>query len=109
MEQNPHGDPGFNPEHNARVIAEVDAWNDQMNRKRDRDFKEAAAERTNAITQYFKNVSQGRAVNGVEQYFGKRYLAYLRGEEVVRQLRANPALVEKLKNKMAGQGPLQPL
>ena len=109
MEQNPYGDPGFDPEHNRRVIAEVDAWNDQMDRSRDRTYKANLAERTSGVAQYLKNVSQGKWVSTVEQYFGRRHLAYLRGEEIVKQLKANPALVEKLKNKMANQGQLMPL
>ncbi len=109
MEQNPYGDPGFSEEHNARVIAEVGAWNDQMDRTRDREFKGKLAERTSAVAQYLNNVSQGRGVSTVEQYFGRRHLAYLRGEEIVKQLKANPAIVEKLKNRMADKGQLMPL
>jgi len=109
LEQQPHGDPGFDPEHNARVIAEVDAWNDQMDRSRDRTYKANLAERTSSVAQYLKNVSQGKGVSTVEQYFGRRHLAYLRGEEIVKQLKANPALVEKLKNRMANKGQLMPL
>lgn len=109
MEQNPYGDPGFDPEHNRRVIAEVDAWNDEMDRQRERDHKSKLAERTTAVAQYFKNVSQGKGVPTVEQYFGRKYLAYLRGEEIVRQLKANPIIVERLKNRMSGRGQLLPL
>jgi len=109
LEQKPYGDPGFSPEHNARVIAEVDAWNDKQDRQRERDYKFKLSERTGAVAQYLKNVSQGKGVSTVEQYFGRRHLAYLRGEEIVKQLKANPALVEKLKNKMANQGQLMPL
>ena len=109
MEQNPYGDVNFDPKHNARVIAEVDAWNDEQDRRREREHKNNLSERTSAVAQYLQNVSQGKGVSTVEQYFGRRHLAYLRGEEIVKQLKANPALVEKLKNKMANQGQLMPL
>ena len=109
MEQKPHGDENFSPEHNARVIAEVDAWNDEQDRKREREHKFNLSERTNAVAQYLKNVTQGKGVTTPEQYFGRRYLAYLRGEEIVKQLKANPALVEKLKNKMSQVGQSSPL
>lgn len=109
MEQKPYGDPDFSEEHNKRVIAEVDAWNDEMDRKREREFKEKTQERTSAVAQYFKNIAQGKGVTSVEQYFGRRYLAYLRGEEVMHQLKANPELIEKLKQKMEKRGQLQPL
>jgi len=109
MEQKPYGDPGFSKEHNERVIAEVDVWNDAMDRKREREFKGKIQERTNAAANYLKNITQGKGVTSVEQYFGRRHLAYLQGEEVMRQLKANPALVEKLKQKMEKRGKLQPL
>ena len=109
LEQKPYGDENFDPEHNKRVIEEVDAWNDEMDRKRKREFKEKTQERVSAIAHYFTNVTQGKGVSGVDKYFGKRYLAYLRGEEIVRQLKSNPQLVEKLKQKMSKQGQLQPL
>lgn len=109
MEQNPYGDPDFSEEHNRKVIAEVDEWNDMMDRQRERDHKEKLSERTEAMAQYLKNVSDGKGVTSVEGYFGKRYLAYLRGEEIVKQLKANPALVEKLKNRMVNKGKLSPL
>ena len=109
MEQKPHGDPGFSAEHNFQVIAEVDAWNDAMDRKRERVHKQAIEERATAAAQYLRNIAQGQGVTGIDKYFGRRYAAYLRGEEVVRQLKANPILVEKLKNKMSSQGQLQPL
>ncbi len=109
MEQNPYGDAGFSEEHNRRVIAEVDTWNEQMDRERERKHKEALSERNTAIAAYFKNVTQGKGVTDVEKYFGRRHLAYLRGEEIVKQLKANPELVEKLKNKMSKKGKLSPL
>ena len=109
LEQKPYGDDDFDPEHNKRVIDEVDEWNDAMDRRRDKEFKEKTQERVNAVAQYLGNISQGKGVHGVDKYFGKRYLAYLRGEEIVRQLKENPALVEKLKQTMEKRGQLQPL
>lgn len=103
MEQNPYGDADFSAEHNKRVIDEVDEWNDKHERDIEREFKERTSERTSAVAQYLKNVTQGGGVTDVGTYFGKRYLAYLRGEEVVRKLKSNPALVEKLKKLHGGK------
>jgi len=108
MEQLPYGDPDFSEEHNKRVIAEVDAWNDEQDRKRSRDFSEKTLERTSAVAQYLKSVSEG-AESSTDKYFGKRYLAYLRGQEIVKKLKENPALIEKMKNKWKGKGVLSPL
>lgn len=109
MEQNPYGDADFDPEHNKRIIAEVDAWNDQMEERKEREFKEKIQERTNAVAQYLQNITKGQGINNIQKYFGKRYLAYLRGEEIVRQLKSNPELVEKIKQKMEKKGTLQSL
>lgn len=107
MEQNPYGDPDFSEEHNKRVIAEVDEWNDRHEREIDREFKEKTAERTSAVTQYLNQIKQGKGITDTEKYFGKRYLAYLRGEAVVRKLKENPALVRKMLAKHKGK--LKPL
>ena len=109
MEQMPYGDLGFSEEHNRKVVAEVDAWNDEMDRMRSREYKEKVRERTDAVGSYFRNITQGKGVHGVDEYFGRRYLAYLRGEEIVKQLKSNPALIERLKNRMSQKGTLQPL
>ena len=109
MEQMPYGDPDFDPEHNRRVIEEVNRENDEMEKKRDREFSEQTKERTTAAAQYLRNVAQGKSVTAIDKYFGKRYLAYLRGKEIVNQLKMNPALVEKMKNKTKNKGRLQPL
>lgn len=109
LEQKPYGDPDFSEEHNRRVIAEVDAFNDRMEKEKEKEFKEKTRERVNAVTSYLKNLSSGKGIREIDKYFGKRYLAYLRGEEIVRQLKQNPALLEKIKEKMEKQGKLEPL
>lgn len=109
MEQKPHGDPDFDPEHNKRVIAEVNAANDELDKKKDRDHSSDVRERSNAAVSYLQNVSQGKGVTDVDKYFGKRYLAHLRGEEIVKKLKMNPAILKKMRNKMAKKGVLQPL
>lgn len=109
MEQAPYGDPDFSEEHNRRVIAEVDEWNDRMDRVREKTHKESVRERSSAVSRYLHQLSQGRGVSGVDKYFGKRYLAYLRGQEILSKLKANPAVVERLKRKWSKKGSLQPL
>ena len=78
MEQKPYGDPDFDPEHNKRVIQEVDEHNDRMDRKRVKDYKEKTKIRTDAVAQYLKNVSQGKGITGIDKYFGKRHLTRLK-------------------------------
>ena len=109
MEQNPYGDPDFSEEHNKQVIADVDSWNDMLMKRKDREFKEKIQERVGAVGQYLQNITQGSGVTEIERYFGRRYLAYLRGQQIVKQLQENPALLAKIRAKMEKQGKLQPL
>ena len=109
MEQNPYGDPGFSEEYNKRIIAEVDTWNDMLEKRKDQEFKEKTQERTGAVAQYLQNITQGSGVTEIERYFGRRYLAYLRGQQIVRKLQENPALLAKIRDRMEKRGKLQPL
>ena len=109
MEQKPYGDADFDPEHNKKVIKETNDWNDMMDRKRERDHKQALKERTEASAQYLKNIADGKGVSSIDQYFGKRYLSYLRGMEIVNKLKSNPELVKKMKEKWEKKGTLKPL
>lgn len=109
LEQKPQGDKDFSKEHNERVIKEVDEWNNKMDRKREQNHKEGIRERTSAVTQYLRQLQDGKGVISVNKYFGKRYLAYLRGQEIVKKLKENPKLIENLKAKYANKGYLKPL
>ena len=103
MEQNPYGDKDFSEEHNSRIIEEVDAHNDKLLRQKDREHKQKNKERAEAIAIYLKNLTLGRGITKIDKYFGKKHLAYLRGQEIVNQLKANPETVVKLKERMRGR------
>src|SRR3990167_10632227 len=109
MEAKPFGDPDFSPEHNARVIASVDQWNDEMDKQRDREYKTKTEERSHAAAMYLQNLSQGHVVTKIDQYFGKRELGRLRAQEIVGKLQANPALMQKLKRKLETKGKVMSL
>ena len=103
MEQNPYGDPNFNPDHNKAVIASTIEKGKRYWRIKKKEYEEKTKERAVAVTAYLKNITQGGGVTNITNYFGKREMARLRGEEIVSQLKANPELVEKLKNLHKGQ------
>ena len=105
MEVNPYGDAGFNPEHNKRVIKDTIKKQDAKYRKQKRDFSEKTRERTQAAGMFLQNLTQGEGLNA-QEYFGRRELARLRGEEVLERLSANPVLIEKLKKRLGGGQPL---
>ena|SRR3990167_2033837 len=109
MEQNPHGDAGFDPEHNKRVIAETIKRGKLWYQKQGREYEQKTKERTEAVAAYLKNITQGNGVNDINKYFGRREIARLRANEVVNQLKANPELVQKLKDRYKDKGKLMSL
>jgi hypothetical protein len=76
-------DPNFDPEHNQRVIEQTIRDNDKLVKSRIGVFDEKAKERTNAVATYLRSISQGGKSTDREKFFGKKYLAYLRGQEVM--------------------------
>jgi hypothetical protein len=79
-------DPEFSYEHNMRVIAESIEKNKKNRARKEREASEGARERSEATARYLKSLEQGKA-SSVESYFGKKQLAYLRGVEIVEQLK----------------------
>ena len=102
MEQNPHGDKDFDPEHNKRVIKETIKKTDEMIRRKGREHDDAYRERAHAGAKYLKAVSEGTKTTDINKYFGNRYLAYLRGMEVMNKLKANATMLTKAKLKTKG-------
>lgn len=86
MSQNPEGDPGFSAEHNLRVMAETKRKNQEIRRKRIREHEENVRERASAAATFIKSVEKGGKTTNVQDYFGKKQLAYLRGEEILKEL-----------------------
>lgn len=80
------GDENFNPERNKAVIAET-IRKSLENRKR--ILKEEAdkmGERIDAVTTYiYSRAAEGNS--SIEKYFGKRYLAHLRGMKIANTLK----------------------
>ena len=87
-------DPDFSPEHNQAVIEKTIKDNEKLVKARNKGFDEKAKERTNAVAIYLRSLNQGGKATNHEKFFGKKYLAYLRGKEIM----------EKIKGQMAIQG-----
>lgn len=79
-------DPNFDPEHNRKVIANTIKKNEILVRKKKRDYKEKIKERAEAMATYIESLKQGGKESDVTKYFGRRYLAKLRGEEIMDKL-----------------------
>ena len=80
-------DPNFDPAHNKRVIEESIKKHEANRQAKERENTEGIKERAEAMARYVKSLQQGKATSDVEKYFGKRHLAYLRGEEVMARIK----------------------
>ena len=78
---------GFSPEHNRAVIKKTIEWTEKMETKKDRDYQDSLRERTSAFAQYAADFERGRTDTKVEKYFGKEYLTYLRGQQILDKIK----------------------
>ena len=79
--------PNFDPEKNRKVIKETIRKNEVNMRRRLRENDEAIKERASAIAFYLKNIERGQGNTNVTKYFGRRYMAKLRGDEILAKLK----------------------
>lgn len=87
--------PDFDPAHNRRVIDDSIKRYEAMRRKKEREFDEGNRERAQAASMYLKSLEQGKTSENVELYFGKRQLAYLRGEQIRNELQEKLRVLRK--------------
>jgi hypothetical protein len=80
-------DPDFSAEHNQRVIDRTIRKSETHRRKNQKEFDEKTRERASALAQYLKDLDTGKTSSTAKEYFGKKYLAQLRGEEVINKLK----------------------
>src|SRR3990167_4632412 len=80
-------EPGFDADHNRRVIQESVEATDKLLRQKEHEHADAYRERSAATAQYLKSLQMGGKTRDIEKYFGRRYLAYLRGKEVMARIK----------------------
>ena len=80
-------DPEFDPIHNMAVIEKTIKDNEKLVEKRNNESLERTKERTNALAIYLRSINQGGKTTDYQKFFGKKYLAYLRGKEIMEQLK----------------------
>lgn len=91
MYERPDGDPGFDPEHNRRVIAQTIRESDKLRKQKMDAYEESIRERADALASYFMNIEKGGHRSSdpaydVIRYFGRKNLAQLRGESIMAKL-----------------------
>ena len=81
------GEEGFSPERNKAIIANsIKKYNDYK-KKQVKKYHEALDERVHAVACYLKSKFVDSTNSNIfEKYFGKNYLAYLRGQKIKRVL-----------------------
>jgi glutathione synthase/RimK-type ligase-like ATP-grasp enzyme len=80
------GEEGFSPEHNKFIIEKTIKKHKLMMQRRKKAYEESVRERADAVATYLKS-SAAQKDTPVEKYFGKKWMAYLRGEKIVEQLK----------------------
>lgn len=85
-------DPNFDPLHNMAVIEKTIKDNEKLVQSRNKEAVEGAKERINATAIYLRSINQGGKTTDKDKFFGKKYLAYLRGKEVMEQIKGQMML-----------------
>ena len=85
-------DPDFDPVHNQAVIEKTIKDNEKLVRERNRESLDKIKERNNALAIYLRSLNQGGKATNYEKFFGKKYLTYLRGKEIMDQIKGEMAL-----------------
>ena len=84
------GDEGFSPERNKAII-ENSIKKYEAKRKAQADkMVDKYGERADAVVSYIRAVDRGMTPS-IESYLGKKYLAYLRGQELLAEMRIRNA------------------
>lgn len=84
--------PDFDPDHNKAVIEKTIKDNEKLVKARTNEALEKVKERNNAVAIYLRSLNQGGKATDREKFFGKKYIAYLRGKEVMEQLKGQMML-----------------
>ena len=91
---NKEPDADFDPKHNKRIIQEVIEESEKLWKAKKRAYSESLGERTDALAQYVKSVSEGNTESNVSKYFGQKYLMYLKGQEILQKIQKNLQIVK---------------
>ncbi len=79
-------DPDFSPEKNKAVIEKSIAKYEAKRAKEKNKFVDQLRERTDAVASWLTSPHGAIGGNPLERYFSRRYLAHLRGKEIVERI-----------------------
>lgn len=76
----------FSPARNKQIIEATITAYEKQREKKGKEHDDAYGERSDAVVSYLKSLDQGKTNQSVESYFGRQYLAHLRGEAIRQKL-----------------------
>lgn len=79
-------DPKFNEKRNRDTIARTIKKNEALWKKRRKEFRDSLGEKIDMVASYLKRQANGGETT-IDKYLGRRWMAKLRGEQIVSQLR----------------------
>lgn len=79
------GDEGFSPERNKSVVEGTIKKMDALIARKRREYKNELGERVDAVAQYVQHMKWSN--KPADKYFGRRWMAYLRGEQLINRIR----------------------
>lgn len=80
-------DPNFDPERNRQVIEKTIKETDRLIRQKRREALGKTGERIQAVKTYVQGLSEGQRSTDREKFFGRKHLAYLRGQEIMEKIK----------------------
>lgn len=79
-------DPNFSPQRNKFVVESTIKKHDALIKKKKDMLKDPYMERADAVVTYLKTIERGGVDSKLERFFSKKYLAFLRGDDIRKEL-----------------------
>ena len=80
-------DSNFDAKRNQQVVEEVIEETEKIWEAKRKASHQKLEERTDAVATYLHSLEQGKGNSNMEKYFGRKHLAYLRGQQIIRELK----------------------
>ncbi len=91
----PEGEPGFSSEHNKWVIEHSIRKYEAKKRSQAKKYNEQLGERIDAAMTWLKS-RMSTGTTPIEKYFGRRWLAYLRGQKIMEKIQGKRRILSSL-------------
>ena len=100
-------EPGFSPERNEAVVNNTIKKYEKKQLEKRKEAWDGIRERAHAISYWLTSRHGALSSKPLDKYFGRKYLAKLRGEDIIKRIRVrqNPHANMELRNKIiTGKG-----